>query len=348
MRAAEASIAALVFTLFTLPVLAADCAPQTLITTLDLEPAIERREEFVPVTIQGVHKLMLLDTGGAMTEITIEAANELHLQPRRGNFRLYNMYGDYSDQVASGSLAVGPLKANDVALAIAPGEHLFGEDYEIAGVLAPDILKHYDLDIDFGSDKMRLFSPDHCAGKVVYWKADTVAVVPMRVLRSGQIIVPVLLDGKRVSALLDTGAYNTTLSVPVAESQYGLKLGSADAPHAGHLLGLPNALTYRRTFSTLAFDGIVVKNPQIQIIPDLLHQVVIDAMQPPTGSRIRDPKKLEGDTSMLLGMNILSQLHIYIAYREQRLYVTTTDVKPVLPPTAEEPPSNNHRIRVAR
>ncbi len=230
MRVADASIAALVVALLSLPARAADCAPQTLITSLDLEPAIERREEFVPVTIRGTHKLMLLDTGGAMTEITTEAAQELHLLPRRGNFKLYNMYGDFSDRVAGASLAVGPLKANDVALAIAPGEHLFGEDYEIAGVLAPDILKHYDLDIDFGTDKMNLFSPDHCEGKVVYWKADTVAVVPMRVLRSGQIVVPVTLDGQRVLALLDTGAYNTTLSVPVAESQYGLKLGSADAP----------------------------------------------------------------------------------------------------------------------
>ncbi|HXC53853.1 MAG TPA: pepsin/retropepsin-like aspartic protease family protein [Rhizomicrobium sp.] len=317
---------------------AEDCAPLTRITALDLVPSLERREEFVPVTIQGVQKLMLLDTGGAMTEITTEAADELHLLRRRGNFKLYNMYGEFSDQFAEGSLEVTPLRADSVALAIAPGTRLFGDDTGIAGILAPDILKHYDVDVDFGADTMNLFSPDHCEGKVVYWKAQAVAVIPMRVLSSGHIIVPVLLDGQRVTATLDTGAYNTTLTLPVAQSQFHLQLGGADAPRTGSFPGKPNATTYRHVFSSLAFDGIAVNHLQVEIIPDLLHQVLADATTPATGSRIRDPRKLESDSSMLIGMNILLHFHIYIAYREEKLYVTPTETRPVLPPTAEAPP----------
>jgi len=280
---------------------------------------------------------MLLDTGGAMTEITTEAADELHLSRRQGNFRLYNIYGESSDTFAEASLAIGPLKADRVALAIAPGRYVFGEDFELAGVLAPDILKHYDIDVDFGSDKLSLFSPDHCEGKVIYWKTDTVAVVPMRVLHSGHIMVSVLLDGQPVIAILDTGAWHTTLSVPVAESQFGLKLGSAQAPQTGNLTGKPNAYVYRHVFQTLAFEGIVVQNPQVEIIPDLLHQVAADAAAPVTGTRIGDPRKLESAASMLIGMNILRHFHIYIAYKEQRLYVTPTVEYPVLPPIADTP-----------
>jgi hypothetical protein len=319
------------------PASAVECNPLTLIAALKLEPAIERKESYVPVLIEGVPKLMLLDTGGAMTEITTEAADELNLVRRHGNFRLYNMYGEYSDRFAESSLAIGPLKADAMALAIAPGSHMFGEDRGIAGVLAPDILKNYDLDIDFGGDRLNLFSPDHCEGKVVYWPATTVAVVPMRVLHSGHIIVPVLLDGRPVMAILDTGAYHTTLTVPVAENQFHLALGSPDAPVSGHLTGKPNATTYRHVFSTLAFEGITVRNPQVEIIPDLMHQVVIDAAAPPTGTRIADPRKLEGDANMLIGMNILRHFHIYIAYKEEKLYVTPTVEKPVLPPVADTP-----------
>ena len=36
------------------PATAEECAPQTLITTLQMEPTTDRREEFVPVRIQGV------------------------------------------------------------------------------------------------------------------------------------------------------------------------------------------------------------------------------------------------------------------------------------------------------
>ena len=330
-----------------LPAAAQDCVPQTRITTLDLVPTIDRREEFVPVTIQGTRKLMLLDTGGAMTEITTETADELHLVRRRGNFRLYNMYGEVSEQFAEGSLEVTPLKADSLALAIAPGQHLFGEDTEIAGVLAPDILKHYDIDVDFGTDKMSLFSPDHCEGKVIYWKPDAVAVIPMRVLRSGHIIVPVLLDGQRVLATLDTGAYRTALMRVTAESEYHLTLGASDTPKSGSLTGKPNAETFRHTFNTLSFDGIVVKNPQVEIIPDLLRQPLLDAAAPPTGTRILDPRKIEADASLLIGMNILRHFHLYIAYREQRLYVTPTQSTPVLPPTADAPANNLH-LRASR
>ena len=273
-----------------------------------------------------------------MTEINTETADELHLNRRRGNFRLYNMYGEFSDHFAEGSLEVSPLKADAVALAIAPGRRLFGEDTAIAGVLAPDILKNYDVDLDFGSDVMKLFSPDHCPGRVVYWQTDTVAVVPMRVLHSGHIVVPVVLDGKRVTATLDTGAYNTTLTIPTAESVFGLRLGSEDTPRVGNLVGKATAATYRHVFQTLAFDGIVVKNLQVQIIPDLLHQVLVDAAAPATGTRIHDPRKLESDASMLIGMNILRHFHINIANKEAKLYTTPTVEKPLDVPTAEAPP----------
>lgn len=338
MRVRAATIALLGGLLGCPSALADDCEPQSRITTLQMEPTTDRREEFVPARIQGVRKLMLLDTGGAMTEITTETTDELHLVRRRGNFRLYDMYGEFSDHFAEGSLEVTPLKADAVALAIAPGRRLFGDDTAIAGVLAPDILKNYDVDLDFGADTMTLFEPDHCPGKVIYWKADSVAVVPMRVLHSGHIIVPVTLDGKRVMATLDTGAYNTTLSIPFAESVFGLKLGTVDTPRVGNLLGKESAATYRHVFQTLAFGDIEVKNLQVQIIPDLLHQVLVDASTPPTGTRIRDPRKLEADAGMLIGMNILRHFHVYIAYKEEKLYITPTVEKPLDVPTAGVPP----------
>src|ERR1700742_4156507 len=91
MRAGVPLIAAALLLLAS-PVRAADCLPQTRLATLQMEPSTNRREEYVPVTIQGVPKLMLLDTGGAMTEITTEAVDELHLVRRRGSFRLFDMY----------------------------------------------------------------------------------------------------------------------------------------------------------------------------------------------------------------------------------------------------------------
>jgi predicted aspartyl protease len=325
--AANAMLAAFLAALST-KAAAADCAqPPAPIATIALESDIDRREFFVPVTIEGVAKLMLLDTGGAMTEITTEAADELHLSKRRGRFQLFNMYGEFSDRYAEAMLGLGPMKPVPEDLAIAPGENNFGDDRTIAGVLAPDILHHYDLDIDFGASHLALYPASSCQGPIGAWHADSISIIPIHVLRSGQIAVDVLLDGKPVIAILDTGAHKTTLTLPIAETVFGLKLGGADTPRSGALSGLPNATTYRHIFPTLSMGGLTIANPQVEIVPDLLHQVIADATLPPTGSRLGKGRG-SGDAKMLIGMNILSQFHLYIAYREEKLYVTAASPIP--------------------
>jgi hypothetical protein len=43
---------------------------------------------------------------------------------------------------------------------------------------------------------------------------------------------------------------------------------------------------------------------------------------PPLGTRIREPDTEQGLPQVLIGMDILRHLHLYIAYREQKLYIT--------------------------
>jgi hypothetical protein len=59
-------------------------------------------------------------------------------------------------------------------------------------------------------------------------------------------------------------------------------------------------LVYNYPFQTLTFGGVTVNRPHIQIVSD--------------------PVWREDD--LLLGVGILSQLHLYIAYGEKKLYIT--------------------------
>ncbi|MDE2184745.1 MAG: retropepsin-like domain-containing protein [Alphaproteobacteria bacterium] len=296
----------------------ADCKPLALITSVDLTPAPDKSAEFVPVEIAGTPKLMLLDTGGVYTEITSQVADELHLQRRQGNFELLNIAGTGTSEFATASFAIGRLKADKVAFPIWPGD--FGYNGKVAGLLAADILTHYDVSADFGTDKLDLLSQDHCEGKVIYWPASAIAVLPMQLLESGHIVVSVVLDGHETTAIVDTGASRSTLRIPAAESYFGLKLGSSDAPRDGDLPGLPGAPMYRHTFKTLELNGITVSNPDIAIIPDMTSDKVANV--PDTGSRLGDPRRNEEKPDMLIGMDVLQHLHIYIAYKEEKLYVT--------------------------
>lgn len=304
----------------------ADCNPLSIVTSVDLMPAENKLAEFVPVTINGVPKYMLLDTGGAFAEITGDAADELKLARRKGNFELYNVSGKYSDEFTSASLTIGNLKADDTAFVISPGSNMFGKDSKVVGVIGPDILQHYDVHLDFGANKLTVLSQDHCEGKVIYWPASAVAVVPMRVLKSGHILFPVSLDGAPVNALLDTGATNTTITIPAVEKAFSFKLGSADAPYGDALPDRPGSYTYKHTFKTLDFEGVAVGNLTVQIIPDVLTDVTQNT--PELGTRLADRKRDEDKADMLIGMDVLRHFHVYIAYKEQKLYITPVEAPP--------------------
>src|SRR5271156_969564 len=205
--------------------------PLTLITSVDLVHRDGDQHIFVPVTINGKNRFMLLDTGGEKSEVTSQAVADLGLPYERIRYSEVNLSGEESNQAADvDSFSIGQLTTKSVEFIVAPERYLFVDEPQYVGIIAPNVLKNYDVDIDFGANKLSLLSPDHCEGKVIYWPASAVAVVPLHILRSGHIVVPVQLEGKTVTAMVDTGASNSTLMLPVAESDFGLKMGSPDTP----------------------------------------------------------------------------------------------------------------------
>ncbi|MGD0143484.1 MAG: retropepsin-like aspartic protease [Rhizomicrobium sp.] len=293
---------------------------------------------FVPVAINGVAKLMLLDTGGAVSELTPEVVQELNLPRHDVGFKIVDVSGNSSRQVAlATSFDMDTLQGSNVEFMIGTFQGMFGKETKIAGILAPNVLYFYDVDIDFGTAKLNLMSQDHCEGKVIYWRPSAVAVVPMRVARSHHIVVPVTLDGHQYNALLDTGASDSSLNLTDAEGDFGLKVGGPDMKPVGQLHDKAGSSIYQHTFKSLSFGGISVSNPTMEIVPDLTKG--IEARAPPTGTRIPDNDEAQGLPDMLLGMDVLRHLHLYIAYKEQKLYITPSDAPPPAPADAPPAPS---------
>jgi len=263
---------------------------------------------------------MLLDTGGALDEITQQTAAALGLRPfRTPTLRFYDLRGNYVDHAAAvPNFAIGNLVGHNVNFVVGP-DYLFAGRPDIAGILGPGILRFYDVAIDFGANRLTLLSPDHCEGKVVYWPTRTVAVIPMQVLRSsGHIVVPVTLDGRTINAMLDTGAYTTALSLTAARNDLGLDL-------AMMFRFQHRVMPYQHRFASLNFGSVTVANPLVDILPGLGRGPRIPSA---TGTRISDGET-ERLPDMLIGMDILRHLHLYIAYREQKLYVSAASAATV-------------------
>jgi predicted aspartyl protease len=301
---------------------AQECGPLKIVAIVDLRMAGEDRAAFVPVTLQGQTKYMLLDTGGTVSEITPTTVAALGLESHKTpTLRFYDVKGNFVDHATVvPDFAIGNLTGHNVDFVVGPDD-LFPENEKIAGILGPGILRFYDVALDFANRKFALLSQDHCEGKVIYWKADAVAAVPMEVARaSGHIVVPVLLDGRKLNALIDTGATDSVLNLNVAEGDFGLNTKQPDMAPVRPLGDRNNSMVYRHSFKSLSFEGIGVSNPTFDIIPDLEHGQM--EKPPPIGTRFQDTDAEQKLPDMLIGMDVLRHLHLYIAYKEQKLYIT--------------------------
>jgi predicted aspartyl protease len=321
MRNVGIAIAAVLGVVALAPTALADCSPLKLVTSVDLESAGGGRAHYVPVQLDGKSAKLLLDTGAANSTIWKHSAASFGLKSHTRRSIVYDVNGRQSDQEIITSLSIGRLTGSDIHIALAP-QGLEDDDPDGAGLLGGDILQNYDISIDFGTNKLDILSPDHCKGKVVYWPQRPIAIIPFDMPDGAHIVFPVTVDGKEVTATLDTGATNSTLLATIARDKFNVVAGAADTTKVGAVNGDKTAIAYAHTFAMLSLNGLEVHNPVIHIIPDRMSQHF--DTRPQIGTHLNTKNPID-DQQMLLGMNVLKYLHIYIAYKEKKLFITPAD-----------------------
>ena len=298
---------------------AADCGPLQQLNSVQL--VVGPNRALVPVSINGIPKLFLLDTGGDVSQINGDVADELKLTKQDSNLHMLDLYGHASTKmVRIDKFTVGRLQGENVNMAIHPDPN-FGKGTRFIGLFGPDLMGRYDVDIDFGTYKMNYFSPDHCAGHVVYWPHAALSVTPMT-FHKRHIQLPVQVDGKRLIAEIDTGATNTAMMAEVAKRVFDI---TPESPGNVALNAGGMAAAFGRVFSSLDFEGVAVKNPHITILPDLMGSKDPDN-DFRTGSRVKRVDDLEDRPDMLIGMDVLKKLHLYIAFDERKLYISEASI----------------------
>jgi predicted aspartyl protease len=287
-------IAALAF--LALPARADDACTLGRVTTLDMGSHPGGGVE-VPIEIGGRSIDLLVDTGGVYSMLTEATVASLGLRKQEFTSGIYfKMFGGKRIDrfVEAHDVLFGGLKAERLNFLVMPDEMM---PSNLGGTLAPDVLRAYDVDFDFGARKFSLFSQDHCEGKVVYWTKDY-AVIPFEIDESGHISLPVMLDGKELRVGLDTGASRSTMTLEWAESLFGFDETTPGVTRVGRQM--PH-LIY--PFKTMTFGGVTVTNPDIELVSeDNAHMRVA-----------------------ILGLGVLRKLHLYIAYKERKLYVSPAD-----------------------
>ena len=282
-----------------------NCPLPKLLNQVQMSRAGHGEVDLIPVTVNGTPENFIFDTGGFFSQIGPAAAAALHLPVQPGGRELYDMRGVISrDEAEADSFTLGQVTRQHVALQLSPNVGAF-DGRPIDGILALDMLANVDADLDFGADTLKLFSEDHCPGKVIYWQPPAMATAPITVARN-HISVPVMLDGHAFNAVIDTGASDTALTEAAAKRIFGLTPGDAATPRYGELNGDPALPTYIHWFNSLTFGQVRIGEPGVLVIPD---------------DKSRDAARL-AIPDLILGMDVLRNLHLYLAMGEKKIYVT--------------------------
>ena len=260
-----------------------------------------------------------LDTGAEFSIIRRAVADRLGIPVRDTPNHVYSAAGkDVSDQARVPSLTLGEAVSRDEVFWVYPGGSDGTDDYPV-GLFGADYMQNYDVEIDLAGGMVNLFSQDHCKGKVVYWAKEYFAL-PIHVDREGRITLAAELDGEDLTALLDTGAWSSALEQSVAAHRMGITTDSPNMVRAGTAGdGQGNTLPFWKfPFKTLKLNGVTIHNPDIAVA------AIIGTRNIGMGVHMKDVLPYD----MLLGMNLLSKFHLYIAYREEMIYYTLATAPP--------------------
>ena len=282
----------------------------------------------VPVSINGSAHLLMVDTAGIFTKISENAAGKDGLKAVQTAMELYGVGGKehiFAADVAS--FKMGNVEAKHFHIAVLktePEDDKSGGKTTIDGLLASDFLDQFDVELDFAKKKMNLFSQDHCPGKVVYWTQGGYADISFHYTNGAisavrHINFDMTLDDHQVSTDLDTGSASSWLRSKAAYRTFGLdehSPGVGPSPYSDAKFPV-----LRKQFGTLQLGGLAVQNPQIDIIADRTE----DAFKQAHSEKSRDDPVYGAAFQMedfTLGMNVIRKLHLYIAYKEHKVYVT--------------------------
>jgi hypothetical protein len=206
-------------------------------------------------------------------------------------------------------LEIGSVKLHDSAVQINTQQNFSGFNGEIGW----DLLRLADVDIDLRNGRITYYKPQGaCEESLAHWNP-AADFVPMYG-REGRIAFKVIVDGKSMNAMVSSADKHSYLlwhsagRIHVTEDTLGV------IPLPGHSKNTAGTRTetsaYR--FKSFQIGEETIRNPVLMLVrlPDRDER------------RVRSDTLENKDIDMILGADFLSAHHVYVSYRQRRVYFT--------------------------
>jgi hypothetical protein len=334
----------------------ATCALPAVADTVDLKAVPGSDLVTVPVEINGKPKQFLLVVNTNVSEVSRAAADELKLvegikrtetfqsgpaswpddtslrNPLAGStiqstfvdVKGVHAAEDGRPHVIIPTFTIGSATGRNLSFAVA-SDNDFPKSTPYDGRMTGSFFKQYDIELDFAAMKLNYLTTNPCQDphQVVFWPHKEVAIIPMSIAADGKIEVQVDIAGHKINAELDTASPRTIMRRDIAENTLDLKANSPQMPPAGDLKDGNDMQIYTATFPQIAFAGGVTafNVPALIQVSGKTHHMREETI---LGSRAQfkaDPRI----PALTLGMDVLRQLHLYVVYGQNNIYMTAAE-----------------------
>ena len=267
----------------------------------EMAVALLDNQPIVKVFANSATVLLLLDTGAEATVLTPAAAQRIgaqHAGVKLGR-QMHGITGDIpAGELELGSFTIGGVEVPRKRVRVAPIEIVNALSGPLDGVLGADTLSSFDIDLDLPGRRVTLYRGQSCAAASPAWAQPYARIAAGR-SPSNRLYFPVQLDGRRISALFDTGAQFSVLSTRTARA-----LGVREA-----VLARDPAVTVRgadgeqlsahaHRFFRLEVDGEVIRYAEIDVTEISLNEA-----------------------DLVLGIDFLGSRRVWISYGSQQLFL---------------------------
>ena len=263
--------------------------------------AMLSNQPIVKVFANNAAVLLLLDTGAEATVLTPAAAQRIgaqHAGVELGR-QMHGITGDLpAGELELRNLTIGGVEVPRRRVRVGPIEIVNALSGPLDGVLGADVLRSFDIDLDLPGRRMTLYEGQSCAAASPAWAQPYARIAAGR-SPSNRLFFSVQLDGRRISALFDSGAQFSVLSTRTA-----LALGvneavmARDPPVTVRGADGQQLRAHAHRFFRLEVDGEVIRNVEIDVTEISLNEA-----------------------DLMLGIDLLGSRRIWISYGSQQLFL---------------------------
>lgn len=262
----------------------------------------------VPAEIEGQVVGMVVDTGAGDSMVTPQAAARLGLRPIKDYPRSASLGGvdggAFFEVDRIHTMVLGGVTYRNIAMWQSAIGARMGKPTQdmVAGLLGADVLAHYDVALDEPANSLMLYTAPPGCGPIpppgatsdnARWSA-----VPIEVGDGDKLLVDVLVNGRPVRAILDSGAAGTLVD-PAAARRVGLATGGRTVAVGG--IGEDRVTGTVQRVASLSVGGVKLAD-----MPLLVADQSLPVLQ---------------EADMLLGSALLARVPVMISYRSRTLWL---------------------------